>query len=881
MNYEKVYARIALGESRVGTAYTDALPARYKVRLASLLNSKGEYSTALSILRDLPESESNESTLNLYSEIAYRAGRMSLADSLLSKAAALSKNPSIRGVVKLLDIENNYIKDPEKTRETFFRYENTLKERPDAYAFYRARSEESTGNYTAAIGDYSGISAEFPESDYAAAADSLSAYDRDFKEVNYRDAVVSLADILLEQGSADKTSALFHLGNLYEKELKDYGKAARVYKQLAAIATGDTQRVAEYLYAGAVAKINGGEAGADSESFSVYQKLSSGLSADSIAEKSLFKVAVIEAASGNSLGAENSALQFVQRFASSPLVPQAYAIIARSLYGSGAFHEAIAQATLAGPLPEAQLVKAKSEIAIDSLQDAKLTLEAFLSSNPPRKFLLEGELVYADLLQKMNIDAMPFYVGVLDKLEPSKFKIEVATRLADYLYTAGRYDSAYSVYKTIGKDELWYRTPPAVLYKMAYCKLKSGDLNNAREIFREVSTNSTDSTMVLDSFFQLGNIYASLGDNRMSASFFERAGESIPGALVKAADIYFKMQDYDDAGRVYRDILGTTGIDTLRTYSAARLVEIDYLTDRIKAADLNAAKFRKTYRDAGDRYNARFLVDKAEYFIRNKKYKEAGIILDDIKSDYDHTPAYPRSVLDRAQIYVEESDLPKAAETLKELLSKFPDAGVVPEAHLELGNIYYAQAKFQDASDNFRAVYLDSLADRSIVRDAMSQLISSYESLGMYDGALDITRKFIAMFPDDKSIMDKRIKVGILYEELRYFDQALLTFESLIKEANRDYQAELHYYVGAIYDDKGDYANAILEFLKVPYLVSPSAVVDWAAQAYYMAGKCYEQLNKPNEAIAMYQKIVDKPNTDPTFVTGAEREINRVKALLK
>ncbi|HQT91597.1 MAG TPA: tetratricopeptide repeat protein, partial [Candidatus Kryptobacter bacterium] len=264
-----------------------------------------------------------------------------------------------------------------------------------------------------------------------------------------------------------------------------------------------------------------------------------------------------------------------------------------------------------------------------------------------------------------------------------------------------------------------------------------------------------------------------------------------------------------------------------------------------------------------------------------KEYKEASIILDDIKSDYDHTPAYPRSVLDRAQIFVEESDLAKAAETLKELLSKFPDADVVPEAHLELGNIYYAQEKFQDASDNFRAVYLDSLAGRSIVRDAMSQLISSYESLGMYDGALDITRKFIAMFPDDKSIMDKRIKVGILYEELRYFDQALITFQSLVKEANRDYQAELHYYVGAIYDDKGDYANAILEFLKVPYLVTPSAVVDWAAQAYYMAGKCYEQLNKPNEAIAMYQKIVDKPNTDPTFITGAEREINRVKALLK
>ena len=62
---------------------------------------------------------------------------------------------------------------------------------------------------------------------------------------------------------------------------------------------------------------------------------------------------------------------------------------------------------------------------------------------------------------------------------------------------------------------------------------------------------------------------------------------------------------------------------------------------------------------------------------------------------------------------------------------------------------------------------------RDWLRDAMSRLISSYESAGQYDGALDIARKFIAKYPDDQSIMDMKIKVGILYEELRYFDQSL------------------------------------------------------------------------------------------------------------
>ena len=299
------------------------------------------------------------------------------------------------------------------------------------------------------------------------------------------------------------------------------------------------------------------------------------------------------------------------------------------------------------------------------------------------------------------------------------------------------------------------------------------------------------------------------------------------------------------------------------------------------AADAAAAKFKKNYLGNDDEYLARFLVDKAEYLIKNKKYKEAQKILDKVKSDYDNTSVYPTSLLDQAQIMAETNQIDKAQEKLTDIIKNFPATSAAMAAHLELGNVYFAEEKYQDAINNLRVVYADSSSDPDLLRDAMRKLVGAYESAGQYDGALDVARKFIAKYPDDQSIMDMEIKVGILYEELRYFDQALLAFQNLTKEASRDYQAELHYYIGAIYDDKGDYANAILEFLKVPYLVSPNAVVDWAAQAYYMAGKCYEQLNKPNDAIAMYQKIVDKPNTDPTFVAGAEREINRVKALLK
>ncbi len=886
LEYEKGYAELGLGDNasfKNRFSKLKTLPAKYRIRIASLLNTKNKYSDGLSLLKDLPASDATEPTLSLYAELAFRAGEMRLADSLLALSIEHSKTPKAKSVVGLLNIEDQFLKNGEKIRKTFSLYEDALKSRADAFLFYRARSEESAGNYGNAVNDYQKLVSKYPESDYAAAADSASNYILNFKDVNYHNAVVSLADILLEQGlsSTDRSNAMMQLGNLFENELKDYSKAARVYEQLASISTGDTMRVAQYLLAGTLEKMSGGKVDENSRSYSIYKKLSSGLFNDSISERSLLKVIESQDASGDSVAAENSALSFLKRFPNSSYAPNVYYILAKTLYNTGAYHDAIAQAALAGSLPEAQLILAQSEIAIDSLNDAKTTLENLFSTQPPKKSLMQGQLLYAGLLKKMNVDAEQAYLGLLQELVPSTYKDDVAIQLADYLYTTDRYDTAYSIYKTIGEDELWHKTPSSVIYKMAYCKLKAGDFNRAKDLFKDVAANSRDSAQIADSYLQLGNIYKSLGDKRMSASFFEKAGSNDIGALVSAAETYFRMGDYQNAGQIYQRILNAASVDTLRAFSAARLIEIDYMTDNIKSADAKAAKFKKTYPDAGDEYPARFLVGKAEYLIRSKKYNEAQKLLDDVKSDYDETRAYPTAMLDQARIFVEVGDLTKAQTKLKDLLSKFPDSPAAPEAHLELGNIYYAQEKYQDAIDNFRPIYLDSLVDRTILRDAMSRLISSYESVGMYDGALDIDRKFIAMFPDDKSIMDKRIKVGILYEELKYFDQALLTFQNLTKEANRDYQAELHYYIGAIYDDKGDYPNAILEFLNVPYLVSQNPVVDWAAQAYYMAGKCYEKLNKPNEAIAMYQKIVDKPNTDPTFVAGAEREINRVKALLK
>jgi tetratricopeptide (TPR) repeat protein len=48
-----------------------------------------------------------------------------------------------------------------------------------------------------------------------------------------------------------------------------------------------------------------------------------------------------------------------------------------------------------------------------------------------------------------------------------------------------------------------------------------------------------------------------------------------------------------------------------------------------------------------------------------------------------------------------------------------------------------------------------------------------------------------------------------------------------------------------------------------------------------MSGQAYEKMGKYDQAIAMYQQIVDRSGIDQTFKSAAQKEIDRVNALVR
>jgi tetratricopeptide (TPR) repeat protein len=189
--------------------------------------------------------------------------------------------------------------------------------------------------------------------------------------------------------------------------------------------------------------------------------------------------------------------------------------------------------------------------------------------------------------------------------------------------------------------------------------------------------------------------------------------------------------------------------------------------------------------------------------------------------------------------------------------------------------------KWDEAIRNYRQIVDNPASDPALLPYAMSNLIGTYEIASINDAALALTRRYLELYPNAEDAFDKKIKVGILYQRLGYFDQSIVHLQGLLDEAGSDLEGEIRYYIGEAHYYKGDYQQAILEFLKVPYLVTKKGKVDWTATSLYMSGQSYEKMGKHEQALLMYRQILERPGIDETFKAAAKKEIDRVNLVLK
>ena len=163
-----------------------------------------------------------------------------------------------------------------------------------------------------------------------------------------------------------------------------------------------------------------------------------------------------------------------------------------------------------------------------------------------------------------------------------------------------------------------------------------------------------------------------------------------------------------------------------------------------------------------------------------------------------------------------------------------------------------AELKFQEAESVSREkaadLYREAIKLRPAFPAAQVGLARVLMSLNDFKGAhaaIEAARKTRPAYAEASAVE------GRIYREEAFDDDAIRSFRRAIREGG-GVQPEAYVGMAKVLEDKGQFAEAIVEYKKALAQLSDSEPV-----IYQMLGAAYEKIEKPKEAVTAYEKYLE------------------------
>lgn len=482
--------------------------------------------------------------------------------------------------------------------------------------------------------------------------------------------------------------------------------------------------------------------------------------------------------------------------------------------------------------------------------------------------------------------------NTLEKQFPySSITSNIDLKKGDAFFLANDYSNARSSYENaLAQAEKKFFTvvqlPSQTYFRLATSYEKSGMFDVAKKYYSLYLMRDTSGQARGMVYFALASIARQEGNFDLAAKYLVDAGKLVHSspelslkANLEAAELLFNYEDYAGALKRYTDLAQTKN-DSLGQYIQARIIVTQYRLDNFQEAEKQAASFLK-FAPKGSEFGSEFELEKGRHYFRRNELDLAFKSFETVINKHSKSSVVPDALYWSGRVHEQLNRPQRAIQSYELILQRYPDAAIAPRTQLSLGNVYSGLEQWEAATKQYRPLLENEKKAPDLVPFAMNNLIVAYKQIGLFDAALQLTRQYIDRFPDDPEISAKRIDIGVIYQKLGYHDQSILHLQSMLENADAELEAEVRYYIGEGYFSKGDYQQAILEFLKVPYFITKRTKIDWIAPSLYMSGQSYEKMGKYDQAITMYKQIIERPGIDASLKTAAQKEIDRVNTMVK
>ena len=348
-------------------------------------------------------------------------------------------------------------------------------------------------------------------------------------------------------------------------------------------------------------------------------------------------------------------------------------------------------------------------------------------------------------------------------------------------------------------------------------------------------------------------------------------------ATARIADIYFNQKKYAEAQPSYNVLIARLSAEQTIQFKVKEMICL-INQGSLKQYSSKLSDFKNLHRKDANFNNhlANLDFELGKYYFQNKNYdagvnKFENVIKNYPKSDYADDAEYYLGLT-----YATLNKVDKAMDILSRFAEKYPNSPLKSNIYVTLGGLYYRAEKRELAVGAFQKA-VETAKDPEARKVALTNIISLYRDLGLWDGVLTQARMYVEEFPHADDLVDKKIIMGNAMINLNRYSEAIEHLTNLKFEANSEQEPEIQFYIGEAYFNAGQYESAIREFVKIP-LLSKQTKLQWEASALYYSGQAYEKMGKKEDAIRMYQEIVDRPGILVELKREAQKRIEQLRS---
>ncbi len=478
------------------------------------------------------------------------------------------------------------------------------------------------------------------------------------------------------------------------------------------------------------------------------------------------------------------------------------------------------------------------------------------------------------LVQRKRYDeARGAYSRCLSKTPHRSLAEKCALRIGDCLYYEHRFAEAFRTYAGFVTDHPDSKHSNEAAYRQALALEQLGKGGEVDSILTHLAgRREIDRGLRVRLLQKLGQRLRAAGKSGEARPFveelvsLERSSEN----LRLMGDVLYDEGEYRPAVDAYTGALKFADADTcgILAHRARAYFHVD---DFVRATeDLSSLVALCPGHDAIPTVH----LEKGSVQAERDRCGEAEATLLMLREKYPGTDAALGALYHLAICDMKRGGYEPAISKLNAFVQAAPQSPIIDKVYFKLASAHFGAGNLNLAALNY-TLAAEAAADPDLKFRALKNVAAAYQELEKWIDAARGWRAVTEQFPDGEGIVEIFFNLGFCYGQSGRYDMAYEVYSRIPGVAeNEEQEGRGYYWAGICLKNLDRCAEAVRDFLRVPYLKTGGM---WGVTAKLEAASCYEKIGERDEAEKIYRAVISSHGEGSDWGRVAREALERLR----